>query len=165
MAYNVLKGTVEGSVDQHGDQEIEGNKVFTNTISASVFYDTDAQSPCATLKDVAISEIIGTTKNGVLTLNGDNTARAHYNLTYDGNQLTTKHIHAESYSGSGRGLTDLPSNNFTGLISGEHLKLGPGLHVVRGNLQPKVDGALQNETAAPEGPSACFLEALSRERR
>ena len=42
MAYNVLKGTVDGSVDQHGDQEIEGKKVFKNTISASVFYDTDA---------------------------------------------------------------------------------------------------------------------------
>ena len=48
MAYNVLKGKVEGSVDQHADQEIEGVKVFKNTISASIFYDTDAQSPCAT---------------------------------------------------------------------------------------------------------------------
>ena len=55
MAYNVLKGVVEGSVDQHGDQEIEGRKVFTNTISASVFYDTDAGAPCATIKDVAIT--------------------------------------------------------------------------------------------------------------
>ena len=51
MAYNVLKGVVEGSVDQHGDQEIGGIKVFKNTISASVFYDTDAESPCATMKD------------------------------------------------------------------------------------------------------------------
>ena len=24
MAYNVLKGNVQGSVDQHGDQEIDG---------------------------------------------------------------------------------------------------------------------------------------------
>ena len=144
MAYNVLKGPVEGSVDQHADQEINGIKVFKSTISASVFYDTDAQSPCATLKDVAISEVIGTTNNGILTLNGDGTAKAHYNLTYDGHQLTTKHIHAESYSGDGRGLTNLPSNNFTGLISGEHLKLGHGLQVVRGALQPKVEGALQN---------------------
>ena len=60
MAYNVLKGIVEGSVDQHADQEISGIKVFKNTISASVFYDTDADSPCATLKDVAIKEIKGT---------------------------------------------------------------------------------------------------------
>ena len=28
MAYNVLKGAVEGSVDQHADQEIGGVKVF-----------------------------------------------------------------------------------------------------------------------------------------
>ena len=26
MAYNVLTGTVQGSVEQHGDQEIEGWK-------------------------------------------------------------------------------------------------------------------------------------------
>ena len=37
MAYNVLKGAVEGSVDQHADQEIDGVKVFKSTISASVF--------------------------------------------------------------------------------------------------------------------------------
>ena len=62
MAYNVLKGAVEGSVDQHGDQEINGVKVFKNTVSASVFWDTDAQSPCATMKDVAINKVTGTTK-------------------------------------------------------------------------------------------------------
>ena len=59
MAYNVLKGNVEGSVDQHGDQEINGVKVFKNTVSASVFWDTDSQSPCATMKDVAIKKIKG----------------------------------------------------------------------------------------------------------
>ena len=57
MAYNILKGVVEGSVDQYADQEIDGVKVFKNTISASVFYDTDAQSPCATMKDVAITRL------------------------------------------------------------------------------------------------------------
>ncbi len=145
MAYNVLKGAVEGSVDQHADQEIDGIKVFKNTISASVFYDTDAQSPCATLKDVAITTVIGATKNGVLTLNGDNTAKVYHTLTYDGNSLNAKHVCAESYSGSGAELTDIPSDNFNGLISGDHLKLGPGLHVVGGSLQPKVDGALQND--------------------
>ena len=35
MAYNILKGSVEGSVDQHGDQEIDGIKVFKSTISAN----------------------------------------------------------------------------------------------------------------------------------
>ena len=28
MAYNVLKGSIEGSVDQHGDQEINGIKML-----------------------------------------------------------------------------------------------------------------------------------------
>ena len=54
MAYNVLKGNVSGSVDQHGNQEIDGIKTFLNVVSASMFYDTDAQSPCATENNVAI---------------------------------------------------------------------------------------------------------------
>ena len=65
MAYNILKGTVDGSVDQHADQEIGGVKVFKNTVSASVFWDTDAQSPCATLKDVGVRSVAGKTKNGI----------------------------------------------------------------------------------------------------
>jgi hypothetical protein len=144
MAYNVLKGPVEGSVDQHADQEIDGIKVFKSTISASVFYDTDAQSPCATIKDVAISTLIGDTKNGVLTLNGGNTAKAYHTLTYDGSLLKAKHVSADTYVGSAIGLTEIPPNSFSGLISGDQLKLGPGLQVVRGHLQPKVDGALQS---------------------
>ena len=67
MAYNILKGAVQGSVDQYADQEIDGIKVFKNTISASVFYDTDAQSPCATMKDVAITHIEGARSGSVLT--------------------------------------------------------------------------------------------------
>ena len=61
----IFKGTVDGSVDQHADQEINGVKVFKNTVSASVFWDTDAQSPCATLKDVGVRSVAGKTKNGM----------------------------------------------------------------------------------------------------
>ena len=43
MAYNVLEGKVEGAVDQHADQEINGVKTFKNTVSGSGFYDTDAE--------------------------------------------------------------------------------------------------------------------------
>ena len=75
MAYNILKGTVEGSVDQHADQEIGGVKIFKNTVSASVFYDTDSQSPCATLKDVAITDIKGAAKNSVLIADKETGAR------------------------------------------------------------------------------------------
>ena len=81
MAYNVLKGNVAGSVDQHADQEIDGVKVFKNTISASVFYDTDAQSPCATIKDVAITRIEGAARNSILTYNGGTTATANTRAT------------------------------------------------------------------------------------
>ena len=83
MAYNVVKGIVEGSVDQYGDQEIRGVKVFKNTISASVFWDTDAQSPCATMKDVAIKKIKGNVNNGLIISDKDHGARTHHNLTYN----------------------------------------------------------------------------------
>ena len=54
MAYNVLKGKVVGSVDQHGDQEIDGVKIFKNTVSASAFYDIDAKAVCVTARDLPI---------------------------------------------------------------------------------------------------------------
>ena len=87
MAYNVLKGTVEGSVDQHADQEIGGVKVFKSTISASVFYDTDAQSPCATIKDVAFTKVAGGRPTAVLTYGGETTAVANHNMLFDGETL------------------------------------------------------------------------------
>ena len=134
MAYNILKGVIEGSVDQHADQEIDGVKVFKNTISASVFYDTDAQSPCATMKDVAIKKIVGGGKDRLFTLNGD-TARAHHMLTFDGSNLKTRNVHASEYHGSAKHLTDLPANSFVGKVNADSLNLGHGTHAVRGALQ------------------------------
>ena len=81
MAYNILKGVVEGSVDQHADQEIGGVKIFKNTISASVFFDTDAQSPCATMKDVAIVSIKGGSTNSVLICDKETGARSHHKFS------------------------------------------------------------------------------------
>jgi hypothetical protein len=142
MAYNVLKGIVEGSVDQYGDQEIEGIKVFKSTISASVFYDTDAQSACATMKDVAITKVIGTMKNAVLIFQEDSTLKADYHLTFDGQKLETKNIHAQNFVGSGAGLTNLPHDKFTAPIAGTHIDHGPGLQDVRGTLQLKAGPGL-----------------------
>ena len=135
MAYNVLKGIVEGSVDQYGDQEIDGVKVFKNTISASVFYDTDAQSPCATMKDVAIKSIVGENKDGLLTFENENTVRANNNLTFDGEALKTEIIHAKEFHGSAAKLTDIPANQITGMIRGNLLDIGGGLHSVNGRAQ------------------------------
>lgn len=135
MAYNVLKGIVEGSVDQYGDQEIDGVKIFKNTVSASVFYDTDAQSPCATMKDVAITNIVGGGEGCLLTLENENTARANYNLTFDGNKLTTKLIYAEQFHGSAENLTKVPTNQFVGKIKGDSISVGGGLCSIRGDLQ------------------------------
>ncbi len=135
MAYNVLKGLVEGSVDQYGDQQIEGIKVFKSTISASVFYDTDAESPCATIKDVAITKIHGARKNSIVTYNGDGTATANHNLSYSNNTLDVRDITALSITGSAGGISDVPANKFADKIKANFIKYGRGLKDVRGELQ------------------------------
>ena len=117
MAYNVLKGVVEGSVDQHADQEIGGVKVFKNTISASVFYDTDAQSPCATMKDVALVTLNGTVENSALTLTGDKTATANYNLTFKDGVLETGEIRAREFAGSACGLHGIRADKIVGTVA------------------------------------------------
>lgn len=142
MAYNVLKGTVEGSVDQHADQEIEGVKVFKSTISASVFYDTDAQSACATLKDLPITEVQGRSKNGILTYEGDRKARTHHSLTYDGEVLDSPAVRAKNFIGSADGLKNIPSNSFRGEIPASAISHGPGLRDVRGTLQVNANGGI-----------------------
>lgn len=142
MAYNVLKGTIEGSVDQHGDQVIGGVKVFRNTVSASVFYDTDAESPCATIKDIAITKINGRTKGALLIYEDDNIIKTDHNLVYDGKLLQAKKIQCEEYHGSAKHLVDLPANNFDGEINADFLNYSHGLQNVRGTLQVKTSGGL-----------------------
>ena len=150
MAYNVLKGNVQGSVDQHADQEIDGVKVFKNTISASVFYDTDAQSPCATLKDVAIKKIKGNVNNGLIICDKEDGARTHHNLTYnsDTQTLETKNLKANTVMGSGIFLHDIPTDKFINKINANFLEHGPGLHNVRGTLQVKTSNGIGIEDEA-----------------
>ena len=76
MAYNVLKGKVDGSVDQYADQEIDGVKRFKNTLSASGFYDTKVESYCATLKDVPLRQLKSRSKYGILTYQGNSSVKA-----------------------------------------------------------------------------------------
>jgi hypothetical protein len=135
MAYNVLKGAVEGSVDQYGDQEISGIKIFKNTISASVFYDTDAQSPCATLKDVAITSIKGKSRDALLIYDNKTGAKSTHNLTFSDNCLAAKNVRAEYFMGSGEKLTNLPAYQIEGGIKASQINLGPSFRDVRGNLQ------------------------------
>jgi hypothetical protein len=143
MAYNVLKGVVEGSVDQHADQEIGGVKVFKNTVSASVFWDTDAQSPCATMKDVAITDIGGKTKEGVLIYDQDGIAKTNHALTYKSDTLHVKKIKAQQIAGSGKELVNLPANQFDGEISAAYLNYSNGLHDVRGALQVRTSDCIK----------------------
>jgi len=146
MAYNVLKGTIEGSVDQHADQEIGGVKVFKNTVSASVFWDTDAQSPCATMKDVAITGISGQTKNGILIYDNNNIAKTSHSLTYKDDVLRVKKLNAQQIAGSGTGLKNLPVDQFDGEINATYLNYSNGLHNIRGSLQVKAsDGIAVSE--------------------
>lgn len=160
MAYNILKGTVEGSVDQHADQEIDGVKVFRNTISASVFYDTDAQSPCATMKDVAIKKIKGDTHNSILICDTDNGARTEHSFNYHNDTLNVKNVNSGYYIGSARYLNDLPVDKFVDKVSAKFLRLGGGLVDVRGDIQIKTgdglsieDDTLQLSLAANSGLS------------
>lgn len=135
MAYNVLKGAVEGSVDQYGDQEISGIKIFKNTISASVFYDTDAQSPCATLKDVAITNIEGKSRDALLIYDNKTGAKSTHNLTFSDNCLAAKNVRAEYFMGSGEKLTNLPAYQIEGGIKASQINLGPSFRDIRGSLQ------------------------------
>ena len=144
MAYNVLKGDVAGSVDQHADQEIEGVKVFKNTVSASVFWDTDAQSPCATMKDVAIKKIKGNINNGIIISDKQTGARTHHNLTYntDTETLKTNIVSAKVFAGSGIYLQDIPNDKFVNKISANFVEHGLGLQNLRGKLQIKTNNGL-----------------------
>ena len=142
MAYNVLKGTIEGSVDQHADQEIGGVKVFKNTVSASVFWDTDAQSPCATMKDVAITKVNGRSLNGILIYENDGTAKTNHTLSYKDDTLRVRKIQADTVAGSGNGLVNLPTNQFDGEINAAYLNYSNGLRNVRGALQVKTSAGL-----------------------
>tara|TARA_B100001123_G_scaffold98558_1_gene113374 strand:- start:2588 stop:3742 length:1155 start_codon:yes stop_codon:yes gene_type:complete len=127
MAYNVVKGIVEGSVDQHADQEIEGVKVFKSTISASVFYDTDAESPCATENKVAFDTLVKSPTHGVLTYIGAKTAKGHYNLTFDGKTLRTDSVMATCFTGSAGGLSHIPAHSISGLVPAESINYSKGL--------------------------------------
>tara|TARA_Y100001937_G_scaffold45112_1_gene63371 strand:- start:4415 stop:5542 length:1128 start_codon:yes stop_codon:yes gene_type:complete len=135
MAYNVLKGLVEGSVDQYGDQRIEGVKVFKNTISASVFYDTDAESPCATMKDVAITKLSGGRKNGLISYDSNGIAKVNHKLVYKDNTLDVENVVAATFNGSAEGLCNIPVTEFAGEIKANFIKHGLGLRNVDGELQ------------------------------
>lgn len=146
MAYNVLKGKVEGSVDQYGDQEIEGKKVFKNTISASVFYDTDAESPCATIKDLAVKKVNGKMKGGILTYDTDGIIKTNSNLMYDGECLRANVVKAKLVVGSAIHMSDIPANKFHEKVNAESLNFSHGLHSVRKELQVKAVNGLVSDT-------------------
>ena len=157
MAYNVLKGLVEGSVDQHADQEIDGVKVFKNTVSAATFYDTDAQSPCATENNVAIKKLLSDNQYGVLTYHGDKIAKSNHNLRFDGKVLMTDKAVIKSLSGSGAGLKDVPAQHLSGKVAASSIDYGLGLDDKRGVLKIKISQgiACDEEGIAVEiGPSS-----------
>ena len=154
MAYNVLKGNVSGSVDQHGNQEIDGIKTFLNVVSASMFYDTDAQSPCATENNVAIKTLKADTQHGILTYEGDGVAKSHYNLSFDGITLRTDKAIINSLSGDGSGLLNVPAQYLSGKILAKSINVGNGLEDHRDLLKVKTNEGLH---ADEEGLSLNLL--------
>jgi hypothetical protein len=147
MAYNVLKGAVEGSVDQHADQEINGVKVFKNTVSASAFYDTDDGLPCITEKNVAVTSLSNITKNGLMVYRGDKAASTHYNLTFDGNILRAHSAHIDSLTGNGAGLKGVPADQLSGKLPASFIELGPALISHRDYLKIKVSDGVKTSDA------------------
>jgi len=138
MAYNVLKGKVEGSVDQHADQQIGGVKIFKNTVSASAFYDIDAKAPCITARDLPIRELSNAAPNGLLVYQDNHVASSHYDLRYHHDILYVPHLAATSIQGDASDLTNVPATKFSEPVPAESLKIGQGLMSVRGALQVKV---------------------------
>ena len=136
MAYNVLKGNVEGSFDQHADQEISGVKIFKNVVSASVFYDTTVQSACATIKELPIQEIKGRTPKGILIYKGDQIAETNSTFRYVGDTLHVGAI-VGKLEGDGSGIRKLPNNQFSSPIPAASISYGLGFTDIRGRLQVK----------------------------
>ena len=145
MAYNVLKGKVVGSVDQHGDQEIDGVKIFKNTVSASAFYDIDAKAVCVTARDLPIKSFQKESPGGIVVYKGKQEAETHHDFHYEGKTLYVPHV-CSIFEGNGSRLNNLPVTAFSGTIPAESLTLGLGLCSVRGALQTKTgDGILCDE--------------------
>ena len=145
MAYNVLKGNVSGSVDQHGNQEIDGIKTFLNVVSASMFYDTDAKSPCATENNVAIKKLKADTQYGILTYEGSGEAKSHYNLSFDGVTLRTDKAIINSLSGDGTGLLNVPAQYLSGKLLAKSINLGTGLEDHRDLLKVKTNEGIHSD--------------------
>jgi len=138
MAYNVLKGAVEGSVDQHADQEIDGVKVFKNTVSAATFYDTDAKSACATENNVALKTLTRETHGGILIYEGEKKATTDRFLRFgEDGVFRTRHAVIGTLTGSGAGLTDLRASKLTGKVRAQSIEYGKGLETYRDDLKVK----------------------------
>tara|TARA_B100000085_G_scaffold85514_1_gene77073 strand:+ start:2075 stop:3229 length:1155 start_codon:yes stop_codon:yes gene_type:complete len=146
MAYNLLKGAVEGSVDQHADQEINGIKIFKNTISASAFWDTDDGMPCITENNVGITKISNKTPGGLLVYRGDKTASSHHSLNFDGEILTVHHAHIHHLSGDGSSLKGVPAEHLSGKVLASQIQLGDEFKSHKGLLKINIkDGLVSND--------------------
>jgi len=133
MAYNVLDGKVDYSTTEHpelvdagANQIIKGTKTIVGTLLAK-----DGRE----IVPPAIAEIEGGMKNAILTYQSHQKAKAEFNLTFDGDTLKTKKVRAERFDGSGEGLSNLPANQFKGLVGANFLNIGHGLKDVRTRLQ------------------------------
>ena len=155
MAYNVLKGVVEFSNDTTGsienmvdcwsDQLVWGVKNFSNTLSASIYWDTtnDVQ-----ITAPAITSISSDSNDRLLTSDGDGTVTAESGATFDGTSFNiVGNITGSTFSGSAIGLTNIPVSQFASAIPASSIDYGNGLTassttiVVNGGDGITVDGA------------------------
>ena len=110
-----------------------------------MFYDTDAQSPCATIKDVAVKKIKSQSIGAIMVWDGDESVTMSRRLTFNGETLKAHDIVANSIKGSAAGITDLPTDKFMGQINASYINHGSGLRNIRGELQINPGAGIQIE--------------------
>jgi hypothetical protein len=97
------------------------------------------------MKDVAITDIKGRTRGGILTYDSIGTLKTSHAFTYIDNALNVKHINADTIAGSAEKLHSLPTNTFSGEIDANYLNYSQGLQNVRGALQVKTTDCISVE--------------------
>ncbi len=165
MAYNVLKGNVqfinsdsgsiESMVDDYSNQTIAGIKTFSAAITSSGFFDSTNGTP---IVSSPISSISNASDERVAIFSGTGTLEGKAALTFSDSVLAvganvsaSLNISGSEFYGSGVGLTNLPADSITGLLTAARINIGNGLRNNGGVLM--VSGSDTSMTIAADGIS------------
>lgn len=129
MAYNISNTApiVDKQADElSGSQTIKGEKTFTDSVTASAFYDSTTGEQ---LKSPAIKTIINDTTNSILVSNNHGEVEAHKSLNFTDDTLCSP-----SFSGNGEKLTNLQFSNIEGTVPANKMNVGPVFADTKGGL-------------------------------